>query len=336
MYNGFMNCFDKMAPEAAFALNFLSEAATMARKIQDEMVNPALEKSDRSPVTVADIAVQALLGYHLSERIPGAALIAEESSSMLCGEAGRNLVAAAAEFVSNAVPGFRKESFRALLDYGTGRAKENCWVLDPVDGTKGFLRGDQYAVALAYLRKGKVRLGALACPRLTPAGPAEAGTTEMGTLYLAVKGEGAYWLNEGDSEWTRLRVSGNSDPSKAVVLRSFESGHTNVTDIDRVADRLGITPEPLRIDSQVKYALLALGRGDIYLRIPSSSSPGYVEKIWDHAAGKLLVEEAGGMVTDISGNPLDFSCGRLLEKNRGVAATNGHLHARVISALSAA
>jgi len=328
-----MNSFAKMAPEASFALDFLLEASALARKIQDEMVNPALEKSDRSPVTVADIAIQALLGYHLNTRIPGAALIAEESSQMLTGIGGRRLAAAASAFIATAVPGFRKQSFRTFLDYGTGRTKSNCWVLDPIDGTKGFLRGDQYAIALAYLRKGKVRLGALACPRLAPAGPSAAGNSVQGTIYLASKGEGAYWLGEDDREWSPLLVSKNCDPARAIILRSFESGHTNVSEIDRVAARLGITAEPLRVDSQVKYALLALGRGDVYLRTPSISTPDYVEKIWDHAAGKLIVEEAGGTVTDISGSPLDFSRGRFLDLNRGVVATNGLLHARILEAL---
>jgi len=335
MYNKPMFSFERMEREIEFARNFLLEAAILARKIQEEMVNPALEKSDRSPVTVADIAVQALLGYHLNERVPGAALIAEESSSMLTGEGGRRLASAASGFLSELIPGFREESFRALLDYGTGRDKENYWVLDPIDGTKGFLRGDQYAIALAYLRKGEVHLGALACPRLTPAGPAVAETAENGTIYMAVKGEGAGWMREGASEWSQIKVSENSDSVNAVVLRSFESGHTDISGIDEISSKLGISADPLKVDSQVKYALLALGRGDIYLRIPSPETPDYVEKIWDHAAGKLLVEEAGGRVTDISGKPLDFSRGRVLDRNRGVVATNGHLHSLVLGALKA-
>jgi len=59
----------------------------------------------------------------------------------------------------------------------------------------------------------------------------------------------------------------------------------------------------------------------------------YVEKIWDHAAGFILVEEAGGKVTDLNGNPLDFSQGKTLAKNKGIIATNGKLHDIVISAV---
>ncbi len=333
LYNIPMEMFKTLAPEAKFAVDFLGEASVLARKIQDEMVDPALEKNDRSPVTVADIAVQALLGYYLSERNPGAALIAEESSTMFAGEEGHRLVEAAAAFISSMVPGFREQSFRALLDYGAGLEKSNYWVLDPIDGTKGFLRGDQYAVALAYIEKGEVVLGGLACPRLSETGPGEASSVEKGNICIAVKGEGTYSRQEGDSDWTRTGVSRTDDPAEAVVLRSFESGHTNVSDIDRITGELGVQAAPLRVDSQVKYTLLARGKGDIYLRIPSASSPGYVEKIWDHAAGKLVVEEAGGKSSDINGNPLDFSRGRFLDQNKGVIATNGILHDKVLEAI---
>jgi HAL2 family 3'(2'),5'-bisphosphate nucleotidase len=329
-----MDLFNKMAPEAQFAVNFLREASVLARMIQDGMVDPALEKSDRSPVTVADIAVQALLGYHLSERIPGAALIAEESSSMLTGEAGMRIAAAAAGFISSIVPEFRGQSFRTLLDYGTGCEKPGYWVLDPIDGTKGFLRKNQYAVALSYLNKGNVKLGALACPRLAPESPARFSSAATGSIYIAVKGQGAFWTGDQEKDWRRLHVSETKNPSRAVIMRSFEPGHTDGSNIDRITEKLGTEAEPLRVDSQVKYALLALGKGDVYLRIPSPATPDYVEKIWDHAAGKLIVEEAGGKVSDISGNPLDFSRGRFLDQNKGVIGTNGPLHTPVLKALN--
>ncbi len=334
LYNLFMDFFNKKAPEAEFAVNFLREASILARMIQDHMIDPAMEKSDRSPVTVADIAFQARLGYHLSVRIPGAALIAEESSSMLVGEGGRRLASAAAEFIAATVPEFRESAFRTFLDYGTGRKKTSCWVLDPIDGTKGFLRKNQYAVALSYLHKGKVKIGALACPRLSPGNPDLVSSASSGSIYIAVKGKGAFWTDDQATEWHELKVSETSDPSKAIILRSFESGHTNVSEIDRISEKLGTAAEPLRVDSQVKYALLALGKGDIYLRIPSASTPDYVEKSWDHAAGKLIVEEAGGRATDMDGKPLDFSRGHFLDQNRGVIASNGQLHAPVLEAIS--
>jgi len=86
----------------------------------------------------------------------------------------------------------------------------------------------------------------------------------------------------------------------------------------------------LRVDSQAKYAMVARGDAEIYLRLPRGD---YVENIWDHAAGMMLVEEAGGAVTDLTGKPLDFSHGPELSENRGIVATNGAFHERVIEAI---
>jgi 3'(2'), 5'-bisphosphate nucleotidase len=85
------------------------------------------------------------------------------------------------------------------------------------------------------------------------------------------------------------------------------------------------------MDSQCKYSVVARGEANIYLRLPVSET--YEEKIWDHAAGSLIVEESGGVVTDIDGKPLDFSLGRTLRANKGIVATSQSLHPQVIDAI---
>ena len=76
---------------------------------------------------------------------------------------------------------------------------------------------------------------------------------------------------------------------------------------------------------------MAQGDASIYLRLPRSGS--YREKIWDHAAGVCIIEQAGGKVSDFSGNPLDFTCGEKLEKNVGILATNKVIHDQVLMAI---
>ena len=88
------------------------------------------------------------------------------------------------------------------------------------------------------------------------------------------------------------------------------------------------------MDSQAKYGILARGEVALYLRVPSPSESGYKEKIWDHAAGTIIAEEAGGRVTDVLGQPLDFSCGIKMVKNRGVVVSNAILHDVVLKALT--
>ncbi len=80
--------------------------------------------------------------------------------------------------------------------------------------------------------------------------------------------------------------------------------------------------------------MLAAGGGEVLLRLLSPKRPDYKEKIWDQAAGSIVVEEAGGRVTDLDGNALDFTRGKSLERNRGICATNGLLHDRVLTALA--
>ena len=103
--------------------------------------------------------------------------------------------------------------------------------------------------------------------------------------------------------------------------------------MDYLAEELAVEVEPVRMDSQAKYMLLAAGKGELYLRFLSSRQPDYKERIWDQAAGALIVEEAGGKVSDLHGSSLDFSTGRTLLHNRGVLASNGHLHPQALQAL---
>ena len=115
------------------------------------------------------------------------------------------------------------------------------------------------------------------------------------------------------------------------MLGSVESAHGDPAVVRAVIDDLGFGGDIVRVDSQVKYGVVASGGAEIYLR--PLSRPDYRERIWDHAAGVIVTEEAGGRVTDITGKPLDFSRGKRLEDNRGVLATNGSLHDRVVESL---
>ncbi len=198
------------------------------------------------------------------------------------------------------------------------------WTLDPIDGTKGFLRGDQYAIALALIEQGEVVLGVLGCPNL----PNPDGS--RGAIFLADGGSCEVWYPGADGP-TPAAVAAPASLSEARVCESVESGHSNHDDSARITELLGIAAEPYRIDSQCKYAAVARGDASIYLRLPTRAD--YREKIWDHAAGKFVVEQAGGRVTDVTGAPLDFSHGRRLEHNQGVIATDGRFHDEVVAAV---
>ncbi len=304
----------------------------LVRRIQQQLVTPALTKDDRSPVTIADFAAQALVAELLARRFDGARLVGEEDAGQLREEASAPALEQITRFLAGHLDGATSDRVCELIDQGAGDPGAHFWTLDPIDGTKGFLRGDQYAVALAEVRNGQVQVGALACPELVGASRAETGGA--GSVLVAVRGKGTWTGPLEESPDSPLAVSDRSDPAHARLLRSVESGHTNTDTIDAFVSALCAAAPPVALDSQAKYAVLAAGVGDIMVRFLSASRPDYREKIWDHAAGSLIVEEAGGRVSDLAGRPLDFSQGRALKNNRGILATNRHLHDAALDAIS--
>lgn len=317
-------------PEITFALSAARAAGLLARAIQTELAGASLTKEDRSPVTIADYAAQAMVAHLLEEAFPHDQLVGEEEATDLPPE----LLAKIAAFVARQQPDAAPANIAAWIDRGRAAPQGRYWVLDPIDGTKGFLRGEQYATALALMEDGQILLGVLACPNLEESARQAIGGA--GSLVVAARNQGSWTTSlETPGEFTQLRVSNLSNPSGARLLRSVEAGHTNIDQLDVIASHLGVTAEPQRLDSQAKYALLAAGAGDLLFRLISAKAPDYKEKIWDQAAGALICEEAGGIITDLDGKPLDFTHGRTLAANRGVLASNGHLHAAALGAIQA-
>lgn len=322
-------------PETLFAIRAVRQASLLVKQVQAEMVSPALTKDDRSPVTVADFASQALVGRLLAEAFPNDPLVGEEDSAALRSPAESATLQHITRFVARFAPEATPPAVCVWIDRGKAAPTRRFWTLDPIDGTKGFLRGDQYAVALALIVDGQVQIGVLGCPNLKDGYLPD--LTGPGSLAVAVGGQGA-WVSslEREGNFTPLHVSEQNDPAQARILRSFESGHTHVSQIDLFARALGVQAEAARMDSQAKYVVLAAGQGELYLRLLSPKQPDYREKIWDQAAGALIIEEAGGRVTDLDGKPLDFTAGRELARNRGILASNRRLHPAALQALRAA
>ncbi len=316
--------------ERRVAIEAVTLAARLCRGVQASLVSDdTLAKKDKSPVTVADYGAQALVASVLARALPDVPLVGEEDASALRLPEGADVLRKVVREVNLLDASLDEAAILAAIDRGTygGGAKGRAWTLDPIDGTLGFLRKEQYAVALALLVDGEVVLGVLGCPNL----PVSPGSEERGAIFVAERGKGATVRALGSDVERAIRVADLNDPRDASFCESVESGHTAQGDSARVAELLGVTAAPVRMDSQCKYAAVARGEAAIYLRLPTKK--GYEEKIWDHAAGLLVVEEAGGKVTDTRGKRLDFSLGRTLRDNLGVVASNGALHERVLAAV---
>ncbi|MEM0913728.1 MAG: 3'(2'),5'-bisphosphate nucleotidase [Planctomycetota bacterium] len=320
------------ADELHAALAAVTRAASVCQSVHRSLVTQdTITKKDKSPVTVADFASQAIVSITLRDALGGVQLVGEEDAADLRGDAAAETLGKVTAHVGDglertATPDEVLEAIDAAAvdpDPLTGRF----WTIDPIDGTKGFLRGDQYAVALGLIEDGQPILGVLGCPNLEVDG-------RTGLLMSAVAGQGTtVRALDASLEPTKAQVDPAEAPAGARFCESVESGHSDQSSSAKIAELLGITEPPYRIDSQCKYAAVAKGDATIYLRLPTR--PGYVEKIWDHAAGAACVTCAGGTVTDIEGKPLDFAHGRTLQNNRGIIATNGKFHDQVVSAVQA-
>ncbi|ROT34886.1 3',5'-bisphosphate nucleotidase [Sodiomyces alkalinus F11] len=341
------------AKELRVAQVAVQRATLLTKRVFHEKAKGTVDKSDKSPVTIGDFGAQALIIAALRHNFPDDAIVAEEEAAQL--RADPNLAdqiwslvrdtrlpdPAAEELLGGSVPNL--DAMLDLIDRGNspGGAHGRIWAIDPIDGTKGFLRGGQYAVCLALLVDGQVQVGVLGCPNLpiddsaplsADIGVDASDEDGRGVLFSAVRGGGAHSAPlSAPTAAKPISMRPVSDMTAATFCESVEAAHSAHGDQAEIARRLGISRPSVRMDSQSKYGSIARGAGDIYLRLPVKAT--YQEKIWDHAAGDLIVREAGGQVTDVDGKALDFSVGRTLANNKGVVAAPAAVHGEVLKAV---
>ncbi len=307
------------------------QAMRISRTVQKELAREdCITKKDKSPVTIADFTAQAIVCKILTDHFPDIPIVGEERADALKKPENKETLNKIIHYIENdgkISEILNRENLFRSIDLGGGQpTNQTFWTLDPVDGTKGFLRGEQFAIALALIFQGEVQLGILGCPNLTL--PDQ--QSNRGYLFFAIKNQGTQLLNVESGETRKVNCSSISDPKMMRFVESYESSHSNQDLQLQIARTLEMERDPVRLDSQVKYGIVASGNAEIYLRIPNPKTPDYREKIWDHAAGSLVVEEAGGKVTDILGKKLDFSAGKTLKNNSGVFASVPSVHNRIL------
>jgi 3'(2'), 5'-bisphosphate nucleotidase len=340
------------ARELEIAQLAVQRAAILTKRVFREKAKGTVSKDDASPVTIGDFGAQALIISALRHSFPHDAIVAEEEAAALREDSklrstiwGLVKETKLGDVLAEGLLGGGVKDEEDLLDVldrgkSEGGRVGRVWTIDPIDGTKGFLRGGQYAIALALLEDGEVKVGVLGCPNLPvdDEAPLDAGIGEnqtdeegRGVIFSAVAGERAWSRPLGTGalqEGKTIKMKEIADMANASFCESVEAGHSNQSEAAQIAQKLGITKPSVRMDSQAKYGSIARGAGDIYLRLPTSKT--YQEKIWDHAAGDLIVREAGGQVTDTKGQRLDFGVGRTLASNSGVIAAPAAVHGQVL------
>ncbi|MFN0011971.1 MAG: inositol monophosphatase family protein [Phycisphaerales bacterium] len=340
-----------LSPLLAAAREAVCAAAAVTRAVQQTLRrDQTLSKDDQSPVTIADFAAQAVVIDRLRRHLGTLRVVGEESSAFLRDPARFGVSVAALEAARVSWPEATRDDFLDTIDFGSASADSpfspvpsaqcpvpsSFWTLDPIDGTKGFIRGHQYSVCLALVENGRVLLAALACPNLSADfdRPFE-DPDPRGTVYLATETGPVLWHAADDAAAvTQVLVPRRREPGTPLrLIGSFAASHQNESTSAAIRRRLGARgvalAEHRKIDSQCKYAVVARGQADVFLRTPRPG--GGSDCIWDHAPGSLIAGRAGCIVSDTLGTPLDFARGDTLSGNSGILVGRPADHALVVA-----
>ncbi|XP_019162131.1 PREDICTED: PAP-specific phosphatase HAL2-like [Ipomoea nil] len=328
-------------------------------------------KDDNFLVTIADWSVQAIVSWVLSEAFgsESVTILAEEDKQEISkAEEATGIL----ESVTKAVNESLADAPRFGL---TGPAEALCGeeIMETINTCKlaagannasrfwalGSLRGDQYAVALSLIEDGAPVVGVLGCPnyplkkewlsyqygyqrilsRLTSAAASE--PRDKGCVMYARRGDGNAWMQpllpggkmfNWPNSSKQIKPSSIESPVMATFCHTVEKAKSSHSFTAGLNSSLGHRNQQLRVYSSMKYAAIARGDAEAFMKFGRA---GKKEKVWDHAAGVVIIQEAGGVVSDAGGDPLDFSNGAYIEGvDRGIIACAGpKLHENIIRAV---
>jgi len=283
-------------------------------------------KADKSPVTIADVGVQIIFNNWVKMNFSNDSIIAEESGTdidnLLVAEAGEKLRILFPE------KKYMTSDLKSLIDYSGKSNSDFLWYLDPIDGTKGYLRNEQFAVAISRVSSAnEVQTAILVCPNLPF--PNLENSKDTGTIFYFEKGNPIFQYSYQD--FTKHQIVKTEKIAGIRVAKSVEKAHGNSDSISFLSEKKE-NVSLVEMDSQAKYGLLLRGEANLYIRYPSI--PDYKEKWWDHVAGAAMIIEIGGIFTDIFGKKLEFNINqRTLPESNGVVASIGIDHQDIISIL---
>ncbi|KAK4223311.1 hypothetical protein QBC38DRAFT_53416 [Podospora fimiseda] len=328
---------------AQISLSVLSQSFSSASLSSS---SNSLIKDDLSPVTIADFAIQALLTTYLSETFPSHGFIGEESADDL--RENPHLLQRVLDALILCCPGteWTPELICGKIDECTklksASEGEFVWVFDPIDGTKTFIQGKQFAINIALLQKAKQVVSVVALPLWDFGLEPEEGIKDdkvderkLGTLLYGVRGYGAFvepLVNEDGVEAKKLPMisDGKNNRLREVTCTNLDSGVSDLHSL--VAERLGIVGEG---DTEAdllgwvpRWASLAMGFGNVTVWIYKSRERK--GKIWDHAGVMMLFEEVGGKISDVDGKEIDLGIGRKFEGNYGFVGAPRERHGEVV------
>jgi 3'(2'), 5'-bisphosphate nucleotidase len=303
------------------------DAVKLCQEIQHNSVQGinkfSASKNSSEPVTVGDYGAQTLIGRALMQHFPHDAVIAEESGSqfaqIVSAEQRADILQRLGAVIGEPVS---IEQAVAWLDFGKERTAPRTWVIDPIDGTKGFIAQRHYAICVGLLENHIPTGGVMGCPYYNEG---------EGAIFFVRDGK-MYRDSLVGGDVREVRVSQRQNPQEWVAVQSWEDANSGRRDAERVLTEAGLISQVSvkSIDSMEKYALVGAGDADMMIRLPNKTrtSP---HMVWDHVAGIAMVLAGGGVATDFNGEPLDFSQGKTLP-NQGMIVSSGIMHAQLVAA----
>ncbi len=295
--------------------------------LRDPRAREPVIKPDGSPVTAGDLAVQMAVCSVLAEKTPRWMVVGEEGESSVLGDAGAEILARAVAAVGESMGSRAPKDPSVFLANNPKPAGSTWWTVDPIDGTKGFRSARHYALCLALIENERATVGVLSCPTLVLGkNLLDVGCDEQfGTVYAALQGEGAWKFqpSQGQRHLPETAVRLHRPKHAASTWRVCDSieGGSRAERMRGIMSGTGLTWNSVSLDSQCKYALVAEGVADCFMRVPASYGS---EKVWDHAPGAVVAEEAGAKVSDLAGKPLIFASDSL-DQNVGTLACDAEI-----------
>ncbi|HEU4732885.1 MAG TPA: 3'(2'),5'-bisphosphate nucleotidase CysQ [Kofleriaceae bacterium] len=260
------------ARELARAIELARLAGAEVMRMQRGELGVEMKPGDE-PVTVADRRASEMIVAGLAESFPGDPIISEE-----------------------------------LTPAAGALGAPRVWLVDPIDGTKEFIRGeDGYSVMIGLVCDGRPTVGVVYQPVID-------------RLFYGTP-EGARMTYQGQT--TPLAVSAITSASEVRLVAS--KSQRNAV-LDRVKEQLGIDNELNLGSVGVKLCVIAAGVRDLYI------NPAAKTKAWDTCAPEAILVPAGGRLSDLLGNPIDYT--RELAHRRGLVASNGRVHDEVVAKLA--
>jgi 3'-phosphoadenosine 5'-phosphosulfate (PAPS) 3'-phosphatase len=307
--------FGDFALEVSTLVNVLKPLIPLSLNALETLQKESMQlKTDGSVVTIADFAIQSLIMSGIHETFPEDKVIGEEQIG--------TLTPAFLSLVGSLLPaGF--DPISACQDSISSECSR-VWVIDPIDGTLGFVGGGHFAIATALLIDLEVIASITAWPRHSPeltglpiAGPA---------IFAAVRGCGS-WASDVEGNW--YRVSAGTTPSNALLFSDATGGMSRF--VRGVWDRVEFEGQIVQI-SMTKGFILACGRARAWVKCHF----GHFENAWDVAPFELFVREAGGRSSTINGSPIEYTKEwKVADSSEGLVFTVGGLeyHQRIVKAL---